>query len=653
MWSEPETGEVHFVSIVPKSSGAKADSISADGQKLPTRTGAKVTAIDSVRTTASILLLALLLGTTLQTGRAAQTESQPGGAAKSSGGSVTTTAATVNDLSLLPLPFFDAAASAHSVVPIVFLSQPSHETLRAAGIVASWLGVLANGPALRFSVSIGAIPHGNAIVIAENAREIPGSLNLGVASGPVVALRANPSDPVAKLLVIAGANADELVKAAVGLSLGNGLQGAEVRFPRVQMPTPRRPDDAPRWLNTERNVSFGEMAGAGGQGDLQSDGSTPVRVTLRLPPDLYYAQTRNLALNLNYRYNGIPLGNGSMLQVYVNGAYVSSTPLPHTSKASQEMGTIVPIPVSDMRPYTNTILFKFVFRTAKRENAEAAPLNLQGMILKNSYVDLAGTVHWAVLPNLGLFSNAGYPFTRKADLAETTVVLPEHPSTGELEIYLAMMGYFGAQTGAPALNVTVAGAGAMNANAGKDYLLIGTVDDQPALRALDDSLPVGVDETGLHIHDTAGFFNRNQDVWWRVRSTERVRAGQIETVGGLPDALIEGFEWPRGSKRSVVAVVLRDSDAAEQFVPAFLDSSQGTAISQSLSVLHGTQFASYRIGNYAYRVGRFPMTARITLLLTDYPWLIVLIAVVFCFLMAALFRAMLQRHAETRLQSNG
>ncbi len=61
----------------------------------------------------------------------------------------------------------------------------------------------------------------------------------------------------------------------------------------------------------------------------------------------------------------------------------------------------------------------------------------------------------AVLPNLEIFANAGYPFTRKADLSDTAVVLPDIPSTDEIELFLTLMGHFGAQTGYPVLNVTV------------------------------------------------------------------------------------------------------------------------------------------------------------------------------------------------------
>ena len=35
---------------------------------------------------------------------------------------------------------------------------------------------------------------------------------------------------------------------------------------------------------------------------------------------------QNLGFHMGYRYNGIPLANESTLQVYMNDAYVSSTP---------------------------------------------------------------------------------------------------------------------------------------------------------------------------------------------------------------------------------------------------------------------------------------------------------------------------------------
>src|ERR1019366_914291 len=114
--------------------------------------------------------------------------------------------------------------------------------------------------------------------------------------------------------------------------------------------------------------------------------------------------------------------------------------------------TLVPVPSVDLRPFANVLELKFMFQPAVSGNcANAAPPSLQGAILKDSYLDITGIPHSAMLPNLGLFANAGYPFTRKADLADTSVVLPDEPSINELEMFLTMMGHFGAQTGYPVL----------------------------------------------------------------------------------------------------------------------------------------------------------------------------------------------------------
>lgn len=603
-----------------------------------------------------VLLLGVLAGVSTRDARGAQAARVPSSVPRTAPVAATRPRAVAaarddDNLNLLPRPFYDPAAGLHPAVPIVFLSPPTPKAMRAAGIVASWFGILTDDHPVRFPVSIGTIPDGNAIVIAEKAREIPASLGLTEVSAPTLALRANPSGPKSKLLLVTGGNADDLVKAAIGLALEcDLLQGGQVSFAGLKMPGPRQPDDAPRWLSTERNTEIGEIAKTG---DLQSDGTAPVSVFMRLPPDLYYGQTQNLAFHLNYRYNGVPLGSQSTLQVTMNGAFVSSTPMPHTNNASQVLETVVPIPVVDMRPFSNTLRLQFAFQRAKlAEGEEAAPANLEGAVLKDSTLDIEGIPHWAVLPNLELFANAGYPFTRLADLSETTVVLPERPSAGEMEVFLDLMGHFGAQTGTPVLNVGVTDAAGMSGDGRKDYLVLGTVDDQPALRTVDPALPVGVDETGLHIRDAQGFFHRSGNAWWRVRSSDHVQPGELETVGGLPDALIEAAEWPRGSARTVVVVLLRDPAASANFAAAFLENSQSSAISQTVSVLRGTRFSSYRLGTGCYMVVKIPLLARATMVLTEFPWLIVLVVAIFSFPMAALIWGMVRRRARARLQGS-
>ncbi len=61
------------------------------------------------------------------------------------------------------------------------------------------------------------------------------------------------------------------------------------------------------------------------------------------------------------------------------------------------------------------------------------------------------------------------------------MVLPDTPMPDEIEMYLTMMGHFGAQTGYPVLNVSVTNNEGMTTDKTKDYIVMGTVDDQPAI----------------------------------------------------------------------------------------------------------------------------------------------------------------------------
>ncbi|MCU1247105.1 MAG: cellulose synthase catalytic subunit (UDP-forming) [Edaphobacter sp.] len=558
-----------------------------------------------------------------------------------------------DNLKLLPAPFYYAKINLRPIIPIAFLTQPSPKALQAAGIIASWFGVLADSRPIRFPVAIGAIPPGNAIVIGESAATLPVSLEMTTISGPSIAIRANPSDPYSKVLVLTGDSADDVLTAAMALTQQRDLlQGALVRVPSINKPAPRDPDDAPRWLSTDK---INRLADIEQTSTFDTDGNSPVAISMRLPPDLYYSYRarQNLGLHLSYRYNSIPLASGSTLQVSINGAYTSSTPLPHTDQASAQLDAIVPVPISDLRPFSNSFLLRFLFALPKKDECDdATPNNLAGAILKDSYLDLQGIPHWATLPNLEIFANAGYPFTREADLADTAVVLPDTPVAEEIEMYLTLMGHFGAQTGYPVLNVSVTNAEGMKSDAAKDYLVIGTVDDQSAISRLNVSLPVGIDGSGLHIQDTQGFFAQLQHAWWKVRSSDRVQSGQLETAGGLPDALIEGIEWPSGSSHSVVVIALRDKDVVPNFLSVFLKTSQSSDVSQSVSVLHGSRFTSYRIGNDVYHVGTLSPWIKLNMLFQHFQWLMVASILGFCFLIAIVLRSILRKKARARLQGN-
>ncbi len=556
-----------------------------------------------------------------------------------------------DDLKQLPIPFVDPAVIQRVSIPVVFPAQPSFKAIQAAGIVASYFGMVSADRPVRFPVRIGAIPQGNAIIVAENSASLPAAFNLANSSGPTVAIRTNPNDPYGKILIVTGPNADDVLVAAQAVALHSDvLTGTQTSISHFALPAKQAPDAAPRWARTDQTISLWDYATAG---QLQGDGTAPLNVYFRIPPDLYYETgDDNTRLHLAYRYNSIPIGPISSLQVRINSAFLGSTPLVPGQDASRTTTTDVPVPVVNLRPFSNTLSFDYTFQLARKENCDnTTPINLEGSILRDSYLDLRGYPHWTPLPNLEIFSNAGFPFTRLADLSGTTVVLPPTPTEQEIETFVTLMGHFGRQTGFPGLRVSVAGPDALHDGAATDFLIIGAGDDQPAFAALGSHLPVSLGSGQIQVHDTQGFFvSLLHNAWWKLRSGDHAESGEL-TAGGTPDAVIEGIESPYdiAGSHSIVAIHLRDSSTFEPFINTFLSVQQSSDISGSVSVFHGTEFKSFRIGSQVYYVGVLPWFTQLRLWAAEYPWLIAIIVVVLAFLLAIWTRQWLRARARARL----
>jgi cellulose synthase (UDP-forming) len=139
--------------------------------------------------------------------------------------------------------------------------------------------------------------------------------------------------------------------------------------------------------------------------------------------------------------------------------------------------------------------------------------------------------------------------------------------------------------------------------------------------------------------------------WWKLRSDEHTESGNL-TAAGTPDAVIEGIKSPYGfaSTRSIVAIHLKDANTYEAFMATFITVQQASDISGSVSVLHGTQFQSFRIGSEVYHVGTLPWWTRLTLWFMEVPWLVAIVVVVLTFLLAIWTRQWLRRKARARLR---
>jgi cellulose synthase (UDP-forming) len=568
-----------------------------------------------------------------------------------------------NDLGQLPMPLFDSDLQSLTTIPFVFLTPPSPKMLQAAGIVASWLGLQAGPKPVRFAVSIGQIPVGNVIVFSDNPSTLLRSLQIHSGTDRLLALRVNPSDPLGSALVLAGEDDERLLTIAQTLALtrkatvtaaaqGLSLVGESVEIPELTMPDARKEGDAPRWLSIGTAVPF---ANCQTPEILQSDGSRPIPVYFHVPPDLFYGEKQNIKLHLRYRYDALQVVAGSALRVIINGNLVNEIPL-LSGKGITDRDRLIFVPVADIRPFGNTILFNFDFVPANRESAQSqSSTPLSGEILCSSSLDLHGLASWAHMPNLELFANAGFPFTQFADLSQTTVILPTSPSSQEISLYLQLMGHFGAQSGYPALRVTVDGPDAVISKA-RDYLVLGTIANQPAFKSLNPLLRVTLDSNGVEVKEGVGYLSLVPSIeaaWshgWATMLRRAETQNLPSNIDGIPDAIVEEIESPSSSDRSIVLIALKQGSSADHFVSTFVERSQSDDINSSVSLLRNSKFVSYPMEGANYYVGNISSYAMMRIWLTQHFLLLLLAVTALGFLVALWTREWLSRRAHERLR---
>ncbi len=564
-----------------------------------------------------------------------------------------------NELAALPEPFFDARDGRNLRLPVVFQGQPDNNMLEAAGTVASWFGARAKGRILHFPAAIDLIPaKGNAIVFLSGQAAISG-MKMPSASGPTVAVFANPNDPAGKLLLVMGRDSQDLKLAARALANGSkALTGPLASITEAPELRPRRPYDAPNWLRADRPVKLSELSSAQA---LDVTGYDPgaIAIKLRLPPDLFVRQDKGVPLNLKYRYTPQPTSANSSLTVDVNGKFVKSVPLlpieklgtgPMLAKLQSDetlpMQVMARIPLAMLQPRSQIDL-RYQYDYIKQGECRDVIIdNVRGAIDPDSTVDISGYGHYLAMPDLAAFGRIGFPFTRLADLSQTAVVLPDQPKVQELSAYLDLLGRLGESTGYPGTGIEVVRGAQVDSVAAKDLLLIASGDNQPLLKSWSGAMPTGLDDSqrsGL-----AGTFD--QAIGWLAgflpESLKAETTGQFSSKG--MNAFAAGFESPLRSGRSVVLLWGADPNGLQAGIGALLgEDLLASKISGSLAVLRGQQVEmlnskpTYHVGDLDwFNQSRMHLSGNFTLLL--------LIGAFGALLLALPARAVLRAQANRR-----
>jgi len=548
---------------------------------------------------------------------------------------LTLTKATValpDNLSLLPAPFFDRRDNSRVTVPFVLPANADPAVLRAAGVVASWIGALASYREIRFPVSRTAPGDAHAIALVMPGA-MPDGIRIDKIEGASIRVMPNPANPDRKLLVLAGRNPKELQLAADALVLGKAaMAGASTGVQSVDLGKPRQPYDAPAWAPVDRPVLFKDLVTDPQQ--LQVAGTNPdaIRVNLRVPADLFGWNDRSVPLNVRYRYTAPSTYNDSVLSIDVNDQLVRSYRLKPLTTQSDENLVSVPLLSGGSATVSNEILIpafrvgsnnqmQFQFNIDSQKTGLCASTSAsvaRAAIDPDSSIDFSGFSHYAALPNLAFFANSGYPFTRLADLADSAVVIPDTPTTLDEETMLTVLGHMGKWTGLPSLRVAVAPAKAIDTVKDRNLVIIGTGSAAGILAGWGKSLPLLIErgKTEIALRDQRAHAWSN---WLSGIDEEDVSpAGRAILSSDGPLAALVGFESPYQARRSVVAITATSDDRVRDVLDVLEDPGKVAQIRGDLTVIHHRDLEGLRLGE-RYYVGTLPWYGRLWMRMSGHP----------------------------------
>jgi hypothetical protein len=229
------------------------------------------------------------------------------------------------------------------------------------------------------------------------------------------------------------------------------------------------------------------------------------------------------------------------------------------------------------------------------------------------------------MPNLALFANAGFPFTKYADLAETTVVLPDQPSADDAEAMLFMLGRFGRMTGIPALRYQLVASASATSLKNTDLLVIGGPAGKDLLSQWGRDLPAIIEQN----HRTLTPLAQLRSVPADLLGDERGRlksSWKVDLNAEGPLAALLGFESPLKSGRSVIAIAASGSGAAAKVIDAIEDEGLVSRIRGDVAFVRERQINSFEV-NGTYFVGFLPWHLRIWFFLSQHPVLLAVFGV--------------------------
>ncbi len=470
-----------------------------------------------------------------------------------------------DELAYLPRPFVDPKDPLAVTLPFVLPPGPEPAVVQAAGMIAGYFGLVAQYKGATFPVVFNGLPAGNAVVLVQGDRYPPGVAAIP-GEGPRVAVITNPAQVDSKLLLVIGANAAELQTAAATLAFGASHLTGGWSEAREALPPLRKPYDAPAWISTDHRVRLGDLVSPSALNGPRI--ANVPQISFRTAPDLFFGALSGGTLYLRLRRADDTWIEAGASRVFIdlNGRVVDEVPMEaklkvlsrlkewlFPGKADDRVSQVI-LPGYQLFS-ANRLDFQFDLRA--NQNADCASLEWSDRtgIDPDSSIDLTRVAHFAAFPNLALFANSGFPFTRLADLSDTAFVLAAAPSADEVQAFLNLLGKIADATGLPATRYVVVSAEHVDTVADRNLIVLGLDSSQPLLRQWENYNSIRITSTGVATAPGLNFLQRLiQPFDPRAPSYSGAAVELAKASIGKPYAYMSSFWSPLDANRIVVAI---------------------------------------------------------------------------------------------------
>jgi hypothetical protein len=370
------------------------------------------------------------------------------------------------DLAQYPFPLLDHLNNyTPTRVGYIIPASASDQTLEAFGVVAAHLGQQARWRSLKpFLADAGALHSADNLILigtpSENTaiQSIASGLDLKLSGSQftdkngailpadygVLQLIPNPFNATRAILVVSGNGPEGVRKAAHVLSQGviNKILVGRSAIVKDYQKGAEYPYRAWDGFVLQSGDNFADL----GLPTQTSRGITalPIFYQLKLMPDIFMPGRRKAKLHTIYSYASQLDATQSKLEILMNGKAIKSVPLDDKNGKSLADLTIE-IPTEEVHTF-NDLEYRFHLYPEKYDLCRfVTDVHIWGTIHNSSWIEFPGEIK-AALPDVGLINDGGFPFTAYQDMSQTTVVLPDSPSSTDLQAMLQLFTRLGRES---------------------------------------------------------------------------------------------------------------------------------------------------------------------------------------------------------------